>query len=747
MTTLFLDQNLKPKFTKIASPVKLSDNPDQWQMEMGSELYKQLPFLSEYAVNVIIEKMSPERGYAFGSAEVTNKSESPVDHQPKKFVRVPLIVKDRLMMPPDVMMVEGRTYPCNESRLREQLMRTDAFEITNRKPSDQGMVDQLYPPLRTNYGYGNAVATGVGMGGFGKQASTTLIPHYGKPIPKGAPGFESGRDYSDFGTPPKGKEKAWKRDIERQWQADDFECATMSGGKHHAPGFPGHPRTKTASLLEQIAPTIDIKQVDAFITKISGDPELALMIERNAEFKKLAFEIVGAERTSIEKRASTMVDHIRPTVVQLTKLANGNVRMRWANRNAFLVKEGEVAPEQANEMIGQGGPKMETAPEGTTLTVSTEKAKKESLIEEVFEKVEHYGEYKVHAEDGSELEGFVMPIMDFQMQPLELYLWSDGKGQYAVQDEIAGAKMDHEPENIPQAEPEGDGCFYFHEPAGARALLPMTVRNTQTDEEGSNSIVGEDLFGEPVTLTLVDGIEHIEEHAPGSYMIPKGCMWLPLQTPIHLVKSPEELEEHAEGENMPNQAEIKGTGADEVSVDGPPLAKVANKDKRFLKHAEAEFLLVACGANPFLVREKLAQAHKGYTVKIGGLRPILPLADLHRDMVKKAADPLGDFPYQLRRDLIKEAAALEGAETVDSILSLNFINPENIAKFADHLPGFEATAMKLAELLMAARLGLSQVNEGACERSMKNLEQVIQGLKELDHKVIDQQSAPQAGQE
>jgi len=50
-------------------------------------------------------------------------------------------------------------------------MRTDAFEITNRKPGDQGMVDQLYPPLRTNYGYGNAVATGVGMGGFGKQAS------------------------------------------------------------------------------------------------------------------------------------------------------------------------------------------------------------------------------------------------------------------------------------------------------------------------------------------------------------------------------------------------------------------------------------------------------------------------------------------------------------------------------------------------------------------------------------------------
>lgn len=654
-TPLFLDQNLKPQFTKIASPVKLSDNPDQWQMEMGSELYKQLPFLSEYSVNVLLERVSPERGYAFGSAEVANKSESPVDHQPKTFVRIPLVVKDRLMMPPDIMLAEGKTFPCNETRLRDALMRTDAFEITNRKPSDQGMVDQLYPPLRTNYGYGNAVATGVGGGGFGKQAS----------------------------------------------------------------------------LLEQIAPTIDVGQVDAFITKVAGDPELALMIERNADFRKLAFELVGADRTSIEKRAATLVDHIRPTVVQLTKLASGNVRLRWANRNAFLVKEAEVGAEQANEMIGQGGPKMESAPEGTTLTVSTEKAKKESLIEEVYEKVNHYGEYKVHAEDGQELEGFVMPIMDFQMQPLELYLWSDGKSQYAVQDEIAGAKMDHDPENIPQADPEGEGCFYFHEPAGARALLPMTIQNQQQDPEGNVSFVGQDLFGEPVTLTLVEGIEHIEEHSPGNYMIPKGCMWMPLQNPIHLVKNPEELEGQTSAQNAPNQAEIKGTGPGEVSVDGPPLAKVAAKDKHFLKHADAEFLLVAMGANPFVVREKLASAHQGYTIKLGGLRPIQPLSDLHRDMVKQASEILGNFPYELRRDLIKEAAALEGSETVDSILSLNFINPENVATFADHLPALDETAQKLAELLMAARMGMSQVNEGACERAMKNLEQVIQGLKEL----------------
>ena len=659
---LFLDQDLHPVFEKLASPVKLSDNPDNWQMEIGSELYKQLPFLTDYSVNVILERMSPERGYAFGSAEVNNKSESPVEHQPKNFIRIPIIVKDRLMQPPDVMLSEGKAYPCTETRLREMLMRTESLEITTRKPPDQGMVDQLYPPLRTNYGYGNAVATGVGSGGFGKQAG----------------------------------------------------------------------------LLSQIAPTIDPKQVDAFITKIAGDRELALMAERNKDFKKLAFEIVGAEHTTIEKRAATLVDHIRPTVVQFVKQANGRIKLSWANRNAFLVKTAEVGPEQAGAMMGESAPSMAQAPEGTTITVSTEKAKKESLIEEVFEKADSYGEYKVHGENGEELEGFVMPIVDFQMQPLDLYLWSDGQGTYAVQDEIAGSKQDHNPENIPQVDPEeGDGVFYFHEPAGARALLPMTIHHTQTDTDGLPFWVGEDMFGEQITVTKIAGIEAVEEHAPGCYLIPEGCMWLPLQTPIHLVKTVEEMEGGAEAQNAPNQAEIKGTGPGEVSVDGPPLDKVAAKDKHFIKHAEAEFLLVAMGANPFQVREKLAQAHKGYTVKLGGLRPIMPLGLLHAEMKKQAAAILENFPYHLCTDLVKEAAALEGSETVDNILSLNFINPENIATFADNLPALDATAQKLAELLMAARMGMSNINEGACERAMRNLDKVIDGLKELQVKTTE----------
>jgi hypothetical protein len=661
MTSLFLDQGFQPHFEKIAASVKLSDNPDKWQMEIASELFKQIPYLNDYSVNVIIERMSPERGYAFGSAEIANKTEAPLPDQPKEFIRIPVIVKDRLMLPPDVFTSEGKVFPLTEARLREHLLRTDAMELSTRKPTDQGLVDQLYPPLRTNYGYGNAVATGVGAGGFGKQAS----------------------------------------------------------------------------LLEWIAPTVPEHEVERFVSKLAEDQETQFLAARNPNFQKLATILVGAPRVGVEKTAEILVEHIVPTVVQLTKLANGNVRVRWANRNAFLVKEAEVPPEQANEMVGEGGPDMSKIPPGAVITASTEKAKKNSLIEENYEKIEHFGTYKVHnADTNEEMEGFALPIIDLEMQPLDLFVWTDGQGQYSVQDEIAGAKQDHDPENIPTGEPQGDGCFFFHDPQGAKALLPMTIHNSMDDEGGTHSFQGETMFGEPVVITPTPGLEAIQELAPEHYAIPQGCEWLPLGEPIHLVKSPEELEHVSEAQKAPGAVDVKSTGQDDVSMEGAPLDKVASEQKTWMNHQDAEFMLVAMGASPFEVREKLASLgrNQGH-IKIAGLLPITPLEVLHAEMVKKAANMLLQLP-DLHRNLIKEAAALEDSETVDKVLSMNFINPENVGMFAERLPELEETVERLAEMLFAARMGLSHVPEGAVERAMKNLEEVIQGLKALQQKQV-----------
>jgi len=88
------------------------------------------------------------------------------------------------------------------------------------------------------------------------------------------------------------------------------------------------------------------------------------------------------------------------------------------------------------------------------------------------------------------------------------------------------------------------------------------------------------------------------------------------------------------------------------------------------------------------------------------------------------------------RDLVKEAAVLEDGETADKILSMGFLNPDNISMFASYLPELDTASCKLAEMLVACRLGMSQVDEGAIERAMKNLEQVIEGLKSLQEQEL-----------
>ncbi len=755
-TPLFLDQDFTPTFEKISAPVKLSDSAETWQMEIASELYKQLPYLQDYAVNVILERVSPERGYAFGSAEVNNKTESPVPDQPKNYVRIPVIVKDRLLQPADVMLHNGKALPLTESRLREALFRAETFETSTRKPTDQGMVDQLYPPLRTNYGYGNAVATGVGMGGFGKQADYTGFLHKALPRTRHSAGTIAVRLRQEVGRGPRqikvhgkqiSEDVAKRRHAAASSALESAEAATKQAAKlpvwargwgknqtikKNLKTIVSQSRTKTASLLEAIAPTIPEQEIDSFITKLGSDRELALMVERNPVFKKLAFDLVAAPRVSVIETAQALVDSIKPTVVQFEKLASGQVTVRWANRNAYLVKAAEAEPEEAQNMAGMD---MKALPAGALMTVSTEKPKKDTLIEDIYEKVTKFGVYKVHNSDSGEtLEGFVLPVIDFEMQPLDLYLWVNEQGAYSLQDEIAGAQQGLEVPELPQAEPQGDGCFYYHDQQGARALLPMTIQNSMQDENGQQSYQGDTLFGEPLVVTPTEGLEAINQLAPGHYAIPAGMLWLPLGEPINLAKTPEELEQGEAAKLAPGAVDVKSTGQDEFSAEGAPLDKVAAKDKTFLKTAAMEFLLVSMGATPFKVREKLAAARKQGTVKIAGLLPITPLSYLHAEMKKQAAAALADFPYHLRRDLVKEAAALEDSETADKILAMNFINPENIQTFADYLPELDRTSQKLAEMLIASRLGMSQIPENAVERSMKNMETVIQGLREVQQR-------------
>jgi hypothetical protein len=82
-------------------------------------------------------------------------------------------------------------------------------------------------------------------------------------------------------------------------------------------------------------------------------------------------------------------------------------------------------------------------------------------------------------------------------------------------------------------------------------------------------------------------------------------------------------------------------------------------------------------------------------------------------------------------EMHKEARTLVGVDSLDTLLSIGFINPENIQDFVDSIPELEETASKLAGLVFATQLGLQSVPESATIRAMTALDDVITGLKGL----------------
>lgn len=779
MTPLFLDNVHKPTFQKLAMPVKLSESPEAWQRDIAGEIYKQLPFIGEYAVNVILDRVDAQRGFGFGSVHVSNKSDSPLpDQSEMPSIRIPIVVRDYLMAPLDIFMDGNSVYPLTESRVREVLFRPETFETSTRKPADKGLVDQLYPPMRSNYGMGSLGGDTMGMG---KSAA----------------------------------------DAEQARRA-------MIGRMHgEAAANPSNIGTKMASLVDAISSTISEKDADALVDQITNDMEIKVAAARNAHFRKMAMKLISEPRTSVEKTAAALVESIKPNVVQLEKLASGDFRVKWANSQAFMPQEGQVGPQEASSMAGGDLSGMKP---GATITLSSEKAQKQSLEEPVFEKITKFGQYEVQNMDSGEmLTGWVLPIIDMEMQPLDMYVFispvappaGEAQGQmppttaidnmesggapgavpaspapaqpdadkgiktagmegmsdpsgapapappqqgatmpapqdapapapqvvWGAQDDIAGQDIDGDLEAFmmaidpqqtsdmaPAAPPQGSGVFVSLE--GKCCLLPMTIQNGAVGPDGSQTFQAEDLFGMPMTIQQTEGIMDIQEIGERSYAIPTKLTWVSLPgQPVFLAKDPLDVMAKQEAQGMPNQVDVGSTGQGEFSMDGPPLSKVAADKKQFIKTAEAEFLLVAMGIGPFEARGILKKASQGHKVKCAG-RQIVSLASLHTRMTKQAANELGNFPYQLRQNLVKEASVIDDADTADKVLAMNFINPENISTFAKYLPELDEASQKLAELLLAVRLGVGSVDEGAVERAMKGIEVVIDGLKMLQQKAI-----------
>lgn len=522
-----------------------------------------------------------------------------------------------------------------------------------------------------------------------------------------------------------------------------------AGAKPAAKAPAPPPKTKSSSarpsLLLAIAPTIREKDRDTFIDKVAADPTLRAGFSRSGISRVLVEALDNTKHASIAEVMETLADRIEPTCVTIQKLPGGDFLFKSAANTAFNPQsaQGQVVPgPEAADAMGAGSAQaMQPGQTATAVADPVEPpnplpedgAQPEPITYETNERiVDEFGEWLVQDAMGNRLLGWVFPqtlAWDGSFTPQPLALFTNGSA-YAFQDTIAGELVGKSC-TFPVDAPRGDGVFYSTENGRAICTAPMTIGSAAMGPDGASSFMGQDLMGAPIQVHLADGLSEPTRVSDTEYALPKSWKFMRLNNQTQLATDPVQMNKAASIKEMNSGVTLFYNGAYNLEG-GCGLAKLAHQFRYDLDPMTAEFMLGVLGVHGTTAKQKVAEARRKGSVKLAGLKNITLLSERYESASKTASAMIAKLP-DMRRDLLKEAASVQDEGTVDSMLALNFINPENMAVFVSYMPELEESSEKLAEMLLSCYVGMNQLPEGAIERGMKNLEEVISGLKALQH--------------
>lgn len=169
-----------------------------------------------------------------------------------------------------------------------------------------------------------------------------------------------------------------------------------------------------------------------------------------------------------------------------------------------------------------------------------------------------------------------------------------------------------------------------------------------------------------------------------------------------------------------------------------PKIQYAKFSSYNLDEPGAREVLVSMGMTPDDAERVMdtARAHDGMDrgIKIAGLHePQIRGEEIDYVPEREYDQATIDFAAGCRPgpELIKAAAESQHPETLDALLSLEFITPQNLKYFIDSIPDFDEAATRLAALLVAVRLGMPNVPEQPVKDALEGLSKTINKLQVL----------------
>ena len=658
----------------------LGNDVEAWPEEIITKLKERLPSSAGMSVMVKFMKKDDENGSATGSLIVNSAD---------KVVVVPIIIKDFMLYPLDVMISQSKILPLTPDMFGALFQSNALFDTIQEYPSYGGMGrfedgnlwNTIYPPSLGRYAYASA----------------------GYPILDAVSDTVDGSSIWDYLKNPVNAKTA----------------ARLLSGPH-------------AEVITKLAALRPLSPKDAVSAAEKDLPvELAMLHRRGDGSYELLQNSLSMYHPSL-------------------------LRMERERCHELFSALGRNPDDEIGELNRQGEyfVKLPEGGVGPVLAVAEEHPPMEAVVT---------GNYMVTMPTGVLVEGLVVTkVINFDMKPVNSKVFL-GKTMSTIQEHIWGVPAtgsDFKPFTCAPRVGQTGTFLYMQGPGKVLATMPVTVISV-TDDLGVVEIKVMDLLGSACKLRINGGfqLDAIVPLRPGVYCLPKGLHWAPMEgfQPVSNSSYDYGVKTASAAPKGPAVTLIS-TGYNQYAMRGAEkYAAASGWDKGNLEAYQAKFILASLGASPALIKQAMDRAaFKGKcdvhglnapalaSEKVAKARPLAVALIKHADSLKvnlfketALLQELGAVPetpwFQ------KAAAYLENSQTVDSLLSLNFVTPANITKYVGKVPSLKATISHLAGCLIASRLGMKEIPESSASQAMMRLVDVVSGLEKL--KAMQQVSA------
>lgn len=730
MDSLFSED---PDFRRVQYK-KLSDNVREWQQEISAMVAEKLPKSLGVDVTVVFQKVDDEKGYAVGTA-IARSTES------GKAIGIPIIVKSWHLAPIDLFFSDSKIYPLTDDNLAKIFYQSSLGVGLASKDPPPAMVDDVYadsrnPPLGGKYSYSSPVSALSAITGTLGAEDLRLMKEAVAKQPSVLAGFHRNKTMSVL--------QKYAAETPKTDQQDDIN-------------------------KERASDTLTIKKEGPDSYRLFSSPDGVydpVMISTNRQ----------GIRNLLSMRQADLVDYEKDPMAVVDKYGHFTI----------------TAPESpyGKGVDGPTGP-SQLGPRKNPWVFNPLQDDKTAV------NVDEFGRYGVLDKSGILAKGWVIPNVvsfDGTKAPSKLFL---SRVLSAYQSRIAGIPLvDDTSIELAAERPDTGktGVFVYRDGKDIFATVPFQV-TAVTIYKNLRSLCVVDVRGNQCNLILtpnIHGIVKIEDNGgkrsdlgpllgkKTNYFVSAKMMFIRMPRLCAVTEAPEDFKRvaavwldhnpikvaHANGryvlrggqvEKYAASSQFKPQGASHAAVvksfaakqNGsagglqapatPSIQKVSFDFNSLARH-EAEFLLGYWGLGSEKVAEVLDQAKNHIRLEVHHLRfpeitgSVKTASAVRTELATAIKAPIAQ--------LLKIAANINDAQAVDSVLSLGFVNPENIARFASIKPMLWEVSHMLAKLLLASRLGMEDLPEEAIRSALDHLQRVIDGLSRLS--MLEQHAAKTA---